>query len=108
MKDILIFSICFGTCASSWIRQETVSEMKSRREGVYCEGLQESMCIEEKNITGQGEKSRCNAIAIKPQLTSHGVLFCLEENKLNLVMLVSCYGEEMSRGVVLGTVVLCS
>lgn len=82
--------------------------MKSRRKEEYCEGLQESTCVEGENRIGQREKSRCNVISLKLQLTVHGVLFCLGENKLNLVMSISCYGEGKSKSVVLSTVDLCS
>lgn len=88
--------------------RKTVSEMKSKRKEVYCEGFQESSCVEGKNRIGQREKSSCNATSVNPQLTLHGVLFCLGENKLHLVMSISCYGEGLSKRVVLGTVDLCS
>ena len=108
MKDTLIFSICFSLVLQPGSPRKTISEMKSRKKEVYCEGLQESICVEEKNRTGQREKSSYNAISVKPQLNLDGVLFCLGENKLNLVMLIGCYGEGLSKSVVLGTVALCS
>lgn len=88
--------------------RKTVSEMKSKRKEVYCEGFQESSCVEGKNRIGQRKKSSCNATSVTPPLTLHGVLFSLGENKLHLVVSISCYGEGLSKRVVLGTVDFCS